>query len=161
MISTALLSSRRDDWCTPQIVIDLIRKIGPIGIDPCPCDKSIVHPAVQYPGTDGLALEWKSDGIVFVNPPYGRAIAPWIKRCHDMRRAYSGEFIALVPARTDTRWWHAYAVTAAAWCFWRGRLVFLGAQGPAPFPSALLYWGPEPGKFVATFRDHGWCINVH
>lgn len=66
--------------------------------------------------------------------------------------------VALVPARTDTRWFELARFSAA--CFWRGRIKFLdpdtdAARHPAPFPSAFLYWGPDKYKFASVFQKHG------
>jgi hypothetical protein len=65
------------------------------------------------------------------------------------------EIVTLVPARTDTRAFRALVRGAAAVCFWRGRITFRGAAAGAPFPSAIVYHGWRPERFVEVFADAG------
>lgn len=153
---STLLSSERPDWNTPDELLNLVRRVGPIGLDPCSNAASIVRAAVEWTeADDGLARDWRGYGLVFVNPPYGRLIAPWTAKLR-VEGARGVEAIALLPARTDTRWWQEDVATADAICFWRGRLTFLGAPDPAPFPSAIAYWGPRPAAFRRAFSGWGW-----
>lgn len=87
---------------------------------------------------DGLAQEW--EGNCWMNPPYGREIIHW------MRKAYESSLrgatvVCLVPARTDTKWWHEYAMKGEIE-FIRGRLKFGDAKNSAPFPSAVVIFYP-------------------
>ena len=73
--------------------------------------------------------------------------------------ALGEEIIALLPARVDTKWFQEDIFpTAAAICFWKGRLTFLGAPAPALFPSAVVYWGPNVQRFVSAFQTAGTII---
>lgn len=154
------MSSQRQDWQTPENVLDLVRAVGPIELDPCTTLDNPVGARNFYTpsddGFDGLALPWDGPGVVFVNPPYGRASGDWCKRMADAG-ARGVEVIGLLPARTDTRVWHAHVTTAATICFWKGRITFRGAPGPAPFPCALPYWGPRVDEFRRVFSARGWC----
>lgn len=151
-----MTSSEKDDWQTPTEVLDVVRVMAPIGLDPCTTPDNPVGARRFYtPVDDGLRLAWGPDGLVFVNPPYGRQIRAWVEKC--VREAEHGvEIVALLPARTDTAWWRI-ACRADALCFWTGRLAFVGADHPAPFPSVLAYWGDRRKRFVALFGLHGWC----
>ena len=115
-----------------------------IGLDPCSNDRSIVRAATEWRlerDGDSLTRDWRGHGLTFVNPPYSRWLKRWMAKC-----SMSGaEIISLTPARTDTKAWHSFASTAEAVCFWRGRMWFLDATAPAPFPSALCYWPPADG----------------
>jgi hypothetical protein len=71
-----------------------------------------------------------------MNPPYGRTIARWMAKAVESAAA-GATVVCLVPARTDTAWWHDYAVKGEI-RFLRGRLKFGGAQHSAPFPSAVV-----------------------
>jgi site-specific DNA-methyltransferase (adenine-specific) len=75
---------------------------------------------------------------VFCNPPYGRAIGEWMRKAWESAQRGAEVVVCLVPARTDTAWWHDYATRAAEVRYLRGRLKFGGANNGAPFPSALL-----------------------
>jgi phage N-6-adenine-methyltransferase len=88
---------------------------------------------------DGLSQEWS--GVVWMNPPYGKHIGKWMEKA----RATSLKgwtVVCLVPARTDTNWWHDYATKASEIRFVRGRLTFGSAKAPAPFPSAVVIYRP-------------------
>jgi len=146
-------SSARPDWRTPEALLERIRQaFGPVALDPCGGPGSLVDARLELSleaGDDGLSADWRAlaggglnSGLVFVNPPYGRQIGPWVAKCRE-EGDRDANVLALLPARTDARWWQEN-VTAGCACvlFLRGRLTFLGAPAPAPFPSALVYWGP-------------------
>lgn len=137
-----LMSSKKDDWTTPAVVLDPIRAaLGPIGLDPCSNSDSIVDARVAWTvDDDGLARDWTGRGLVFVNPPYGRALGPWAEKIKAASER-GAELVVLVPARVDTQWWRDATEGCAVWFAWRGRVTFGDATGPAPFPIALIYHG--------------------
>ena len=158
-MNKVLLSSTKDTWQTPDTVLERVRRIAPIGLDPCTTDENPVGATFFYtPKDDGLAMPWDFDddgSLVYCNPPYGRGIRPWVRKCDStlMRTV-----VALLPARVDTRW---FPWTADALCFWRGRLTFKGAPAPAPFPSVLAIWaadGTHVDRFKWEFRHVGKVI---
>jgi hypothetical protein len=168
-----LMSSAKDDWQTPPGLLDLVRQVAPIALDPCttaanPCgaeEIAIARVRMEMPErvhVDGLTLDWATIaerhlGLVYVNPPYGRAIGDWTDKCRNVADDSGISVIALLPARTDTQWWQTDCAPprADAVCFWRGRLTFVGAPAPAPFPSALVYWGPSKFRFADVFAARG------
>lgn len=137
-----------EDWLTPpDIIIELARELGgEFDLDPaCPpampwrtARRMICRPE------DGLSAEWGGGNVrVWLNPPYGLETARWIARL-----AAHGNGVALVFARTDTRWWHESVFgRASALLFLRGRLRFRRPDGreeqAAPAPSALVAYGSE------------------
>lgn len=137
-------SSHHHGWTTPVELGQRLNKVfGHFDLDPCAPDrnrasaavKARVHLTVE---DDGLSAVWR--GLVYVNPPYGRVLSLWMAKC--CRESREGaRIIALVPARTDTRWWHDYVADQADTFLIRGRLRFGGQQKDAPFPSALIGWG--------------------
>lgn len=172
MLNAAMMSSAKGDWFTPEIVLYLVRELGPIALDPCtaPFNPTRARSYVtrEHDGLrdecDWVALarmDTVGDGgtLIYVNPPYGRGIERWLARCADAGAA-GAELIALVPARTDAKWWQSHVTTADVVCFWRGRLRFVGAPSSAPFPSALAYWGPRVEKFAHVFEAYGWIART-
>lgn len=150
-------TSETDQHYTPDPVWQAAaRLMGWIDLDPC----SNSHSAPNIPAKrhytaedDGLRQFW--DGFVFMNPPYGRQIGDWVAKLVEAHT--SGDVpaaIALLPARTDTQWWQTirdYPV-----CFVTGRLKFKGNDdNAAPFPSAIVYLGPQVQQFAATFSPFG------
>ena len=79
-----------------------------------------------------------------MNPPYGREIGAWMKKAYEESLG-SALVVCLVPARTDTAWWHDYAVKGEI-VFVRGRLKFGGQKNSAPFPSAVITLKPQNVK---------------
>lgn len=166
------MSSEKMDWETPENLLEVVRAVGPIELDPCTTEANPCQAERFYtPEDDGLANPWKvrKGAVIYVNPPYGREVFTWVARCAGVgvrpanpggtRDDEGGDVIALVPARTDTTWWHAFATSADCICFWAGRLRFRGAESSAPFPSALLYWGTNPEGFRAAVDGRGWCVD--
>lgn len=152
---SVLLGSECEHWNTPAIVLETLLELWPDGIDldPCTNDGSLVPAAKTYTkAEDGLTRPWA--GRVFVNPPYGRGVLAWLERAH-LTAQEGGEVAMLLPARVDTAWFHTYGARADAVCFWRGRLTFVGAPDPAPFPSAVLYYGRARARFARVFSQHG------
>ena len=87
---------------------------------------------------DGLAQEWR--GVCWMNPPYGRGIGAWVRKAFETAESGRGMVVCLLPARTDTSWWHDYAMKGEI-VFLRGRLKFGEAKNSAPFPSAIVIFG--------------------
>jgi transcriptional regulator with XRE-family HTH domain len=140
-------SSGPQTWRTPHILLSRLYAVfGRFDLDPCSpvADrrrapvKARVHYTVHE---DGLVLPWF--GTVFVNPPYGRALPCWVaKAAREVAQGRAQVVLVLMPARTDTRYWHRHVARVAHIFFLRGRLRFDDHQGtPAPFPSALAVWG--------------------
>lgn len=168
MQNPQILTSISDEWRTPECVLERVRRVGPIALDPCSGPGSIVHARVEWTeADDGLTRAWEvaHDEICFVNPPYGRELPLWVAHCMLEDAVLKTPIVLLVPARTDTRWWHDDVVQrAAVVCFWRGRLKFgvppgfVGTATSATFPSAVILWTRHAEmieRFCLAFRDAG------
>lgn len=153
----SLFSSERVDWNTPSEILDLVRVFSPIGLDPCSNANSIVKASTEWSveaGFNGLMLPWSDYGLVYCNPPYGKYVKDWSLKIRE--EASKGvEIIALLPSRTDTAWMQTLLAVSDVCLYWKGRLVFLGGQASAPFPSAVLYFGPNSRTFSSVFGPYG------
>lgn len=153
-LNSGVMASKNSHHCTPPVVLDRVRLVDEIGLDPCSNSGSIVGARVSYDlerGEDGLVLPWRGFGLVFKNPPYGDQIVPFIQRA--MEYGTRGvEIVGLVPGRIDTAWFRMLR-TCTVLLAWNGRLQFLGARGPAPFPSVLPVWTRRPQRWVDAFAD--------
>lgn len=152
----------RDDWRTPEEVTRLLLDLfgGPADLDPCGNAESIVPARRQYlleRGEDGLTLPWR--GTVYVNPPFSQ-LRGFAAKAAEERRSGLAEIVLLMPSRTDTRAWHESISTADAVCFWRGRITFIGAPDPAPFPVAFAYWGSNVDGFARAFGAKGMVVRL-
>lgn len=158
----------RQDWQTPPDFLALVRAVfgGYIGLDPCTVASNPCAALNFYtPETDGLSKRWNGFGPVFMNPPYGREIASWAQRLRLEVESGGVEAIALLPARTDTGWWHREVTGATAVCFLKGRIRFVHPetgerQGAGKFPSAVPYWGPSVDRFRHVFGPLGWTLRA-
>lgn len=140
-MNAGLFSSDRMDWATPQAFFDIVDGEFDFTLDAAADAQNAKCKRYYDEHADGLSLPWA--GTVWCNPPYGRAIAKWVEKGY--REAQSGATVVmLIPARTDTRYWHDYVMKAAEIRLLRGRLVFGtgDARANAPFPSALIVFRP-------------------
>ena len=131
-------SSKTDMWATPVAFFEYYNNIFRFDLDVCASAENAKCETFYTEEDDGLAQEW--EGNCWMNPPYGREII------HGMRKAYESSLrgatvVCLVPARTDTKWWHEYAMKGDIE-FIRGRLKFGDAKNSAPFPSAVVIFYP-------------------
>ena len=141
-------------WHTPAEVLDVLYEaFGVFDLDPCSPtaarSSAPVKARVYYTAADdGLSLPWH--GVVFINPPYGRGLGAWVAKAEaEVLCGNARTVVALIPARTDTRYWHEHVAGTATVFFLRGRLTFGSADAPAPFPSALALWGAAAHQIAA------------
>lgn len=134
-----MFSSKTDMHSTPQDFYEELHKEFNFLLDPCCTYEN--RKCVDYytEEDDGLAHQWY--GAVFMNPPYGRQIQHWVKKAYDEAKVDPSTIVvALLPARTDTRWFHDYIYGKAEIRFVKGRLKFGDAKNAAPFPSMVVIW---------------------
>lgn len=117
----AALTSNKDDWETPQKLYDALNEEYGFTLDPCASHEN--HKCEKYYTIeeDGLKQDWSGE-VVFCNPPYGRNIGEWVKKCSDESK--HATIVMLIPARTDTSYFHDYIYHKADVEFIRGRLKF-------------------------------------
>lgn len=125
-----LFSHKSDEWETPQGFFDELDKEFHFDLDVCATPENTKCERFFTPEEDGLVQEW--DGMVWCNPPYSN-IKEWAKKCSEY-----GNAVMLVPARTDTKWFHDYCYHKAELRFVKGRLKFGDSNNSAPFPSMIV-----------------------
>lgn len=150
-------SSETEEWYTPPEIIDAVLAVlGEIDLDPCSNTGHPNVPAREHvtKDEDGLAREWH--GRIYMNPPYGREVVLWVmKILQEIEAKRTTGAIVLVAARTDTRWFKLLGDACQAWCAVEGRLNFSGSRNPAPFPSAVFYFGENVRDFYLSFEPIG------
>lgn len=134
MNTELMFSSNTDMWATPQYLFDRLNAVFRFDVDVCATPENTKCPVFFTEQENGLSQEWR--GTCWMNPPYGRGIGLWVKKAHDSAKA-GATVVCLLPARTDTAWWHDYCLGAEI-TFIRGRLKFGGHSNSAPFPSAVV-----------------------
>lgn len=132
-----LYSSASEEWETP---LDLFRKLDAefdFDLDVCATPENAKCQRFFTKEQDGLSQPWT--GTVWCNPPYGRGVEKWVRRClyHSLENG-GGTAVMLLPARTDTKWFHRYILFHAEIRFLPGRLKFGKSKNSAPFPSMII-----------------------
>ena len=142
-----LFSAKTDEWPTPQDVVDeWARRVGPFTLDVAADAKNAKAARFYTLERDGLAQDWLKDaggGAIWINPPYSD-VEPFVAKAI-AESARGATVVMLLPARTDTRWFHlvlAVQDRAELW-FLRGRLRFGDAKNSAPFPSMVVVFRPR------------------
>ena len=135
-MNKVLFSSQKEEWGTPQEFFDKLNNEFNFTVDVCALPYNAKCARYYTPETDGLAQNWDNE-TVWCNPPYGRKIASWVEKAAHAKATV----VMLVPARTDTKWFHDYVYKKAECRFVKGRLKFesenMGGD-PAPFPSMVV-----------------------
>jgi DNA N-6-adenine-methyltransferase (Dam) len=187
--SPGYLSSEDMSWQTPEWFLDLVRLVGPIDFDPCTVGTNPTKARdilVQTPESCGLSLPWQRDGLAFVNPPYGAHLSGDVDPGYEIKRKGvvvgrgrgwarkiaqdGGEWLALVPVRTETDWWRELFQAADETLLWSSpvhgsRIRFIdpatGKEGPQPnAASTVFYCGPNRWRFRTAFWPHGTPITM-
>lgn len=136
MNTDVMFSSKTDLWATPQDFFDEMDKEFSFTLDVCALPENAKCKVYYSPEVDGLTQPW--NGRVWCNPPYGREIGKWVRNAYLATASGSAEVVVmLLPARTDTRWFHEYIYQKAEIRFVKGRLKFGGCLNSAPFPSMV------------------------
>lgn len=127
-------SSKTDLWATPQDFFDKYNSIYDFTLDVCATKENTKCSTYFTQEQNGLLQDWF--GVCWMNPPYGREIGLWMKKAYESS-LQGAIVVCLVPARTDTNWWHNYAMKGQIE-FIKGRLKFGDSKNSAPFPSAVV-----------------------
>lgn len=140
----ACLSSKTDNWATPQDFFDNLNEEFHFTLDPCANEENHKCDLFYTKEQDGLTKDWGGH-VVFCNPPYGKEIADWVRYSYEQSQKPNTTVVMLIPARTDTRYFHDYIYGKAEIRFIKGRLKFGDATTSAPFPS-----------MVVVYRKNNW-----
>lgn len=148
-INKVLYSSESEVWETPKDIFDKLDTEFHFDIDVCALPSNAKCTTFFTPEQDGLKQKWK--GVCWMNPPYGRNIGEWMRKALESNTTV----VCLVPARTDTKWWHDYAMKASEIRFVKGRLKFGDSKNSAPFPSAIIVFGKTHKDLKVCSMERG------
>lgn len=139
MNNSVMFSSKSDMWATPQDFFDQLDAEFHFDLDPCADESN--HKTERYftKEMDGLSQNW-GGCRVFCNPPYGRDIAKWVEKAFHEGTKDNTIVVLLIPARTDTKYFHDYIQYRSEVRFVRGRLKFGNQNNAAPFPSMVVIY---------------------
>lgn len=141
MNNKLMFSSKSDLWETPQELFDRLDNEFHFTLDVCALPENAKCQQFYTPEQDGLSQPWA--GVCWCNPPYGRNVGQWVRRAW-LASAAGNVVVMLLPARTDTRWFHEYIYSRerVEIRFLRGRLKFGESKNAAPFPSMIAIFRP-------------------
>jgi phage N-6-adenine-methyltransferase len=166
MNTDVMFSSKTDEWATPQDLFDYLDSIFHFTLDVCADETN--HKCNKYytKKDDGLKQSW--DGVFWMNPPYGKEIYSWVEKAYneaykykpyrnDSKDTKSNLGVLLLPARTDTKWFHKFCSKGEV-IFLKGRLKFGDSNNSAPFPSMIVIFDgklpPEVRLPMFTIKDN-------
>lgn len=148
-----MFSSASAEWATPRDFYERLNNRFQFNLDPCCTTESRKCEEHYTKEDDGLSKSW-SGKRVFMNPPYGRGIDKWIEKAYTEGQKPKTQVVCLIPARTDTKYWHKYCMRASEIYFVKGRLRFEngepGKANSAPFPSAVVVFRGPPVSGIST-----------
>lgn len=149
MLNQGLFSSEKQDWCTPQQFFDELDAEFHFVLDAAATHQNSKCKRCFTPEDDGLIQNWDVGGAAYCNPPYGKEIGLWVKKAYE--EAQKGTTIVmLIPARTDTKYFHEYIYHKAEIRFVKGRLKFTDEngtpKGTAPFPSMVVIYNRKDNQ---------------
>jgi phage N-6-adenine-methyltransferase len=143
-------SSATDLWETPWLLFRQLDAQFHFTLEVCALPENAKCRHFYTPGQDGLSQPWR--GVCWCNPPYGRQIGRWVKKAYESAANGEATVVCLIPARTDTSWWHRYVMAASEVWLVAGRIRFGGAKAGAPFPSAIVVFRPEQLGEIPALR---------
>ena len=131
-----MYSSKSDDWTTPDDFYKKLDNEFHFDLDPCASDENHKCDTYFTKFQDGLSKDW-GGYHVFCNPPYSE-ISKWVSKCFYESRKDNTVVVLLIPARTDTRYFHDYIYHRTEIRLVKGRLKFGDGKNSAPFPSMIV-----------------------
>lgn len=137
-------SSETNEWPTPQWLFDALDKEFGFTLDPCSNGENAKCEKYFTMFDSGLTKDWGQE-TVFMNPPYSECL-DWMRKAYGAAQA-GATVVCLVPSRTDTEWWHRFAMKGEI-RFLKGRLKFGDAINSAPFPSVVIVFRPAQFQMV-------------
>lgn len=127
---------------TPQDFFNKLKDIFNFTLDVCALPENAKCEKFYTPADNGLEQKW--EGGVWCNPPYGKDIEAWVRKAsYEIKQDYCNFIVMLIPARTDTKWFHNYVLPYSKIFYIKGRLKFGSNKGSAPFPSILAIYFKE------------------
>ena len=133
-MNRGLFTSNTPEWATPQAFFDKLNLEFNFTLDPCATKENAKCKKFYTKEDNGLVQSWDNENV-FCNLPYGRVLKDWVKKASEVR---GGVVVMLIPARTDTKYFHEYIYGKSEIRFIKGRLKFGDSKNSAPFPSMIV-----------------------
>ena len=149
MIGDSLYQSNKQDWSTPRWLFDLLNNEFNFDLDVCADNEN--KKVDRFYSIEDSAFEHHWVGTCWMNPPYGRGISEWMAKAWRSALVPPTKVVCLLPVRSDTKWWHNYAMESSEIRFLNKRLSFGGSSNKAPFPSAIIVFSGRSSPVISSF----------
>lgn len=162
VLTREMFTSRSEEWETPNYVIEALSPEFKFVLDVCADESNNKAEYFYTKEMDSLTRDWQEDveclafdvrprsecdnWAIWCNPPYGREISKWMQKAYLEGQSGLYPVVCLVHARTDTRWFHDWAMKADEIRLIKGRIKFGDGKNSAPFPSCLVIFRSFFGK---------------
>ena len=150
-----MFSKKSDEWATPQWLFDSMNQKYGFTLDPSATPENAKCSKFYTMEDDGLSKNWAGERV-FINPPYSKCY-DWVKKAHKEAQQENTKVVMLLPARTDTKWFHEFCMdkkVTSEIVFVKGRLKFGDQTNAAPFPSMIIVFGDPKEEISFTTRPN-------
>lgn len=143
-------NSKTIEWATPDDFFNPLHKEFNFTLDVCATheNKKVIRCFTK--SENGLKQQWK-DNVCWMNPPYGREMIDWLEKAKNEAEINGTTTVCLIPARTNTKWWHNIVLTASEIRFVLGRPKFGDASHGLPFPLAVVVFSDKDSFTIGTY----------
>ncbi len=133
-----LFESEKTEWETPQGLFDQYAKEFGFTLDVAASSENTKCKDFFSKEDNGLVQDWS--GVCWCNPPYGKGMTDWLLKAKD--EVFRGvTTVCLIPARTNTNWFHDICFAHGEVRFLRGRPKFVGHKHGLPWPLCVVIFG--------------------
>lgn len=146
-----MVSSKSNEWNTPQKLFDYLHRQFDFTLDPCSTDNNAKTAKHFTAADDGLTKDWSKDRV-FMNPPYGGKTKLWMEKAKN-ERDKGALVVCLIVSSTDRSYWHEAIQSANEIWFLRGRIKFGTSKNTAPFASAIVVFRPNSAGLSVFWKD--------
>ena len=153
VLNKSWYSSEKGYWETPIWLFEILDSFYHFDCDVAASKSNTL--CKKYFSLENSCLDNVWYQMNFMNPPYGSEIKSFIIKAHEEYFLRNNITIALLPARTDTRWFHNYIYNKTEILFIKNRLKYkIDGKGDkdAPFPSMVVGWGAKKQDFIDLER---------
>lgn len=162
-MNDVMFSSEKMNWETPVGLFSKLDNVFHFTLDVSASETNTKCSKFYSIKEDGLNQSWEqSDGGVWCNPPYGREISKWVEKAYKESIKHGTTIVLLIPARTDTKYFHDFIYGKSDIFFIKGRLKFLDEnkkeQNSAPFPSMLVVYNYSGAGLEKVYSK--WVLKI-
>jgi len=130
--------SNKQDYETPDEIFKPLNDEFNFTLDVCATYENTKCRDFIPPEVDGLKTSWSklNNEVCWMNPPFNN-IGKWIEKAFN-ESLRGATVICLVTSKTNTNWWHNFAMKADEIRYIKGRPKFKGCKHGLPLPLSIV-----------------------